>query len=548
MKKIFTLLTLMMVSLQLMAVDGNASDAYLNIANYATIDQAGATVSGMSKIYKYTEYEDQECAWLTVSYYGAQRADATQNWYNYEGTEKNAEGSWTATDIFLGSSSYFTGTAYYCNWNEAYQNFYVTNCSQVKQLSYNIQSSYNTGNVYPLKMEIYECTLNANGTLTEGSSTVDYKTTQTTNQNEVLSSIDLDPSKIYKVRIYNDYSRLYEIAFKTPLENEIPPIEINTPVADEATEVTADGFIANWEPCEGAISYTLRFYPEAVRGLVFHDGFSKCHTNGTVEIGEDMDNYCDSTGWWGYGLFEGRSGLIFDYDGHLETPRFKMPCYDKKMTIKFKAKPLDSNEPNCNLLISCGSLYETIPITGPENEYTIVTDLNVTAGGLVGSMIIVNPHYTDEGRVLMTDFKIYAGDITQNHQKAPTLRENVHFDGDTVFVEGVTETSYPFIIPTNNAYWFYDVKAVYENGQESDWSNRIMVTTYVDNYPEDIDDAVAGDVNGDGEVTSADITALYNFLLTGDDSEIVNGDQDEDGSITTHDVSVVYGIVLGVPE
>jgi len=56
---------------------------------------------------------------------------------------------------------------------------------------------------------------------------------------------------------------------------------------------------------------------------------------------------------------------------------------------------------------------------------------------------------------------------------------------------------------------------------------------------------VAGDVNGDGEVTSADITALYTYLLTGDDSDIVNGDQDKDGEIASHDVTIVYGILLG---
>lgn len=56
---------------------------------------------------------------------------------------------------------------------------------------------------------------------------------------------------------------------------------------------------------------------------------------------------------------------------------------------------------------------------------------------------------------------------------------------------------------------------------------------------------VAGDVNGDGSVTSADITALYNWLLSNDDSAIVNGDQDGDGSITTGDVTFVYNILLG---
>ncbi|MBQ3324907.1 MAG: dockerin type I repeat-containing protein, partial [Muribaculaceae bacterium] len=56
---------------------------------------------------------------------------------------------------------------------------------------------------------------------------------------------------------------------------------------------------------------------------------------------------------------------------------------------------------------------------------------------------------------------------------------------------------------------------------------------------------VAGDVNGDGEITSADITALYSFLLSGDDADIVHGDQDNDGQITSSDITAVYSIILG---
>ena len=56
---------------------------------------------------------------------------------------------------------------------------------------------------------------------------------------------------------------------------------------------------------------------------------------------------------------------------------------------------------------------------------------------------------------------------------------------------------------------------------------------------------VPGDVDGDGTVTAADITALYSFLLSGDNSGLVNGDQDGDGSITSADVTAVYSILLG---
>lgn len=57
--------------------------------------------------------------------------------------------------------------------------------------------------------------------------------------------------------------------------------------------------------------------------------------------------------------------------------------------------------------------------------------------------------------------------------------------------------------------------------------------------------SIPGDVNGDGAVTSADITVLYNYLLNNDSSTMINGDQDGDGAITSGDVTVVYNILLG---
>ena len=56
---------------------------------------------------------------------------------------------------------------------------------------------------------------------------------------------------------------------------------------------------------------------------------------------------------------------------------------------------------------------------------------------------------------------------------------------------------------------------------------------------------VAGDVNGDGIVSSVDVTALYNYLLNDDSSAIVNGDQNNDGTITAVDITIIYNILLG---
>ena len=137
MRKLISLFTLMAFALPLMAA-GTASDAYLNVTNYASIDQAGATVDGMETIYKYTQNGGEY--WLTVSNYGVMQTDATQNWF--ENTVTDADNgtqytnAWTATDVFQGPSAYFgNNAAYSAKYKQPTktQAFYVTYCTQVKQ-------------------------------------------------------------------------------------------------------------------------------------------------------------------------------------------------------------------------------------------------------------------------------------------------------------------------------------------------------------------------------------------------------------------------------
>lgn len=57
---------------------------------------------------------------------------------------------------------------------------------------------------------------------------------------------------------------------------------------------------------------------------------------------------------------------------------------------------------------------------------------------------------------------------------------------------------------------------------------------------------VYGDVDGDGHVSSVDVTAIYNWMINGDSSALVNGaDLDGDGHISSVDITVLYNIMLG---
>ncbi|MBR5639476.1 MAG: dockerin type I repeat-containing protein [Muribaculaceae bacterium] len=58
-------------------------------------------------------------------------------------------------------------------------------------------------------------------------------------------------------------------------------------------------------------------------------------------------------------------------------------------------------------------------------------------------------------------------------------------------------------------------------------------------------DHIFGDVNCDGYVTTTDITALYNYMLNGDETYLATSDVNGDGSITSADVTAVYNILLG---
>ncbi len=128
----------------------------------------------------------------------------------------------------------------------------------------------------------------------------------------------------------------------------------------------------------------------------------------------------------------------------------------------------------------------------------------------------------------------------------------------SVGVLAATATIYPYLNVTMNSgsvtsYPTTDLTLKFENnklvasnsGTQAGTNNLPDILNMVFGLGSEGPVTVAGDVNGDGEVTSADITALYNWLLNNDNSAIVNGDQNGDGEITSGDVTFVYNILLG---
>ncbi|MBQ3628768.1 MAG: S8 family serine peptidase [Bacteroidaceae bacterium] len=220
---------------------GTAADPYLNIAKYATIDEAGWNKKYVNNLYKYTEYTDDGEAWLTMPIYGAWSTtyydSHPQKWIasNINSTQNTYTGkSWTASDVYQGSGEYFTSTTARGMGNGSKYatspstvTFYVTNITAVKLLGLNSKNtiSTNNGNSYPTYLEVYECSRNADGSLTEGTTTVGKESDDTKNASVNLSIASLDASKIYKVVAGQYRGFLYEIAFQTPLQTAEPVVD-----------------------------------------------------------------------------------------------------------------------------------------------------------------------------------------------------------------------------------------------------------------------------------------------------------------------------------
>ena len=207
---------------------GTASDPYLNIAKYATIDEAGWNQTYVNTLYKYTVYEDQEVAWLTLPIYGAWSAvyysPNAQAWIetNVTNTSNKYYGtSWNASDDLLGSSPYFTtakarvmGYNSRQNYTQETVTFYVTNTTAVELLGL---GQSRTNSTYPATLKIYECTVDVDGNPTAASTAVKSESNSSTSDTFVLSATGLDAKKVYKVEAATYRSYIAEIGFQTPL-------------------------------------------------------------------------------------------------------------------------------------------------------------------------------------------------------------------------------------------------------------------------------------------------------------------------------------------
>ena len=110
-------------------------------------------------------------------------------------------------------------------------------------------------------------------------------------------------------------------------------------------------------------------------------------------------------------------------------------------------------------------------------------------------------------------------------QSLTSEAETVPALGDDVWA-GVNQAVIPLYVP-NSSFDAYN--------EAMQWQNFMVTKKW----------AIVGDVNQDGYVNSADVTALYSFILHNNMQFYETSDVNQDGSINAADVTAVYRIILG---
>ncbi|MBP5562049.1 MAG: M6 family metalloprotease domain-containing protein [Muribaculaceae bacterium] len=302
------------------------------------------------------------------------------------------------------------------------------------------------------------------------------------------------------------------------------------PELSDATDITDTSFKAEWSEVEGAQSYTLRVTPKGDEAeLLLEENFSSFTTN-TNDQSDNLDASFANEGWTGTAIYFENGGVRLSSSrkaGSLTSPTLAVS--EGKVTVAYGAYSYGTDG-NITMKVATGSDNKNV---------TVAKDV---ADGLVvlnaGEEDAVTFSASARQRPILTYIRIYDGDATEQlSANAPRRAEG----NETLLFEGITETSCVVTGLTPETTYKFDVKAVGEDN-ESKWSAFKLVTTL------EASQGIQGDVNGDGVVSGADVTALYNILLnddpTGAPTVTGNPDVNGDGVVSGSDVTALYNILL----
>ena len=203
-----------------------------------------------------------------------------------------------------------------------------------------------------------------------------------------------------------------------------------------------------------------------------------------------------------------------------------MACLAMAATAETKTAVFDFSSPEALTQLGLPTPTSSTP-TYLQNDIT-VGDITLVPGSSSPRSTYYQGQYT---------FYTTSGNTFSFQGENGATIKRIDFDG---FYSQQRFTASPAGFDADNTYWSGEASEVTLTGTGGNTLFSMTVTYEIEDDP----DYNPLDVNCDGAVTSADITALYNYLLSGDDTFYDTSDVNGDGHITSADITVIYNYLL----
>ena len=239
-------------------------------------------------------------------------------------------------------------------------------------------------------------------------------------------------------------------------------LQTYAPVMTDASGVGTTSFKATWTDqtaSENVEDYTLYVQQyDANQETLLTETFAGADGgyDGSADIANNLDNYCDNKGWTGAYVYVGAGGSLrlgnSSYAGSLTTPALDMSNSKGTITVKFRGRYYSSD--NSSVVVSCGNATQTVALNGVMSDFTVVLNgVEAVAGQKVTFACTAK-----KKRLYIDDIEIVTGDASS------MLRATESGDAESRVITGITSKNYTVSGLTEGGSYKFYVEANYTDG------------------------------------------------------------------------------------
>ena len=296
-------------------------------------------------------------------------------------------------------------------------------------------------------------------------------------------------------------------------------------------------FRADWTdetPEANVASYTLEVTPKAVEPEPEPELIASL--SGTSYSGNGYYNVTLTAPWEGLNVHGHNNAILYfrsnyNGDGVLGYISYTVPAgYENAVFTMKITSGTDAAEAVGNVTVSSTQTAGVTKHFDPNETHSWVV---VASSGEKITITTPDDNYSPD----MALIEVYSGNAGEFK-----LMANETGDANNRLITGITDKFYTVNDLTAEGTFLYRVKAIYQDGTESDWSNVEEVTLFENGHGYEL-----GDVNHDGYLTVADVTMLISYVLANGvgDACPICADMNADGLINVGDVTALINKVLG---